>query len=134
MSRETETAAAVIVAAVLFGTSSLFGARSDLSLGAGAEHRIAPRTHVVEIREFRFEPADLVVSVGDTIRWINGDPVPHTATARDSTWNSDRIEAGGAWQMAVRADAIPGYFCIYHPTMKGIIRIIDAPGKAAHAR
>lgn len=133
MSCGSEAAAAFIVAAALFGTGSPFGVSSDLASGAGAEYQTEPRTHVVEMKEFRFEPADLVVSVGDTIRWINRDPVPHTATAGDSTWHSDRIDAGGAWQMVVRADATPNYFCIYHPTMMGTIRIIGA-GKAAHAR
>lgn len=82
---------------------------------------------MVEIREFRFEPADLVVSVGDTVRWINRDPVPHTATAGDSTWNSGRVAAGEAWQTAVTVEGTVGYFCIYHPTMTATIRVVANP-------
>lgn len=77
---------------------------------------------------FRFEPSSVAAAVGDTIRWINRDPVPHTVTARDSTWNSRMIEAAGEWRMVVRADVRREYFCIYHPTMTGFVRVAAAAG------
>ena len=38
---------------------------------------------------FRFEPADLVIKVGDTVRWINGSGFPHNVA-----FYADRIPLG----------------------------------------
>jgi plastocyanin len=119
-----------VAAAVVFGLFAAFvvtSAQVPSARARGAVVRTAPaRTHVVEIRRFRFEPTSLEVAGGDTIRWINRDPVPHTATARDSTWNSGRIEPGSEWQVVVPRNVTPNYFCIYHPTMTGSVQVVGA--------
>ena len=38
---------------------------------------------------YRFEPADLTIKVGDTVRWINGSGVPHNVA-----FYADRIPLG----------------------------------------
>lgn len=128
MSNRWEAAVAILATAALFGGSVLFTAKSALALHVAPDSPKAV-THVVEIREFRFEPSDLVVSAGDTIRWINRDPVPHTATARDSTWDSGRIAAGGNWQMVAVADGTADYFCVYHPNMTATVRVGKEAGE-----
>ena len=128
MRNRSEAAVAIFATAALFGGSVLFTAKSALALHVAPNSPKAV-THVVEIREFRFEPSDLVVAAGDTIRWINRDPVPHTATARDSTWDSGRIAAGGDWQMVAVADGTPDYFCVYHPIMTATASVRRGPGR-----
>lgn len=82
------------------------------------------RTHLVEIRQFEFAPDTIDVSPGDTIRWINHDFVPHTATAADTTWDSGRMEANGEWMMvAGQGNLTMDYICSYHPNMTGTLRI-----------
>ena len=49
------------------------------------------RTHIVTITNFQFVPAEITVNVGDTIKWINQDFIPHTATADDNSWDSKLI-------------------------------------------
>jgi plastocyanin len=122
----SEAAVAILATAVLFGGCVLIAVKSALALDGALESPAAVRTHVVEIREFRYEPANLVVSAGDTIRWINRDPVPHTATARDSTWDSGRIAAGGDWRMVATEEGTPEYFCVYHPVMTARISVEKA--------
>ena len=49
-----------------------------------------PTTHEVHIKSFKFVPSDITVSAGDTVVWINDDSAPHTATANNGEFNSDR--------------------------------------------
>jgi len=101
---------------------TMMAAALTAAIGACAADVPPPRTHVVEIRQFRFTPDTVVVSVGDTIRWINRDPVPHTATAGEA-WDSGRMDAAGEWTMVVEAGAGGDYICSYHPNMIGTMRL-----------
>lgn len=84
----------------------------------------APRHHVVEIRGLEFTPKELAVSPGDTVTWVNHDLVAHTVTANDESWNSGLVPARVQWQRVVSADMNPSYFCRYHPSMTGRLRIL----------
>jgi len=41
-------------------------------------------TVTVEIKNLKFEPAELVVPAGTTVRWVNLDPVDHDVTSGES--------------------------------------------------
>ena len=105
-------ATAIIIAVVV----SLFNTGNAISAGDG-------RTHVVEIRNLQFIPAEITVDIGDTIKWINQDIVPHTGTADDKSWDSMLIGSGKEWELIVGKGSFTSYFCIYHPGMKAKIRI-----------
>ncbi len=78
----------------------------------------APRTRAVEVRGFRFVPARVEASVGDTVVWSNRDVVPHTATEAAGAWDSGSIPAGGEGRVVVRRSGRQGYVCAFHPGMK----------------
>jgi len=78
-----------------------------------------PKTIVVEMKQLAFVPARVQARPGDTIVFKNLDFVPHTATARDSAWDSGTIEANKEWRLVVKDSA--SYFCFFHPTMTGVI-------------
>jgi plastocyanin len=85
--------------------------------------RPAPRTHVVEISGFGFRPETLTVAAGDTVRWVNHDAVPHSATAGPDSarvFDSGSIAAGGEWRMVAR-EGRQDYYCVFHPTMRGLL-------------
>lgn len=93
-------------------------------LGLRAQRPPAPaQRHVVEIHDFRFEPAQLVAALGDTVVWINRDIVPHTATGVDETWDSGTLEETESWSLVVQAVGQQVYYCRFHPTMKGALRV-----------
>ncbi|MEM7427350.1 MAG: cupredoxin family copper-binding protein [Pseudomonadota bacterium] len=77
------------------------------------------KTHHVEIREFEFFPAELKVRPGDRIVWVNLDIVPHTATARDESWDTGNLEQGEKAEIAVTDSFSGDYFCRFHPSMEG---------------
>lgn len=100
------------------------GAAAVMASGSGpdrSQRASTPATHVIEIRDFGFVPETVAVSLGDTIRWINRDPVPHTATAADSSWDSGRIEPDQSGTLVVPSGFHPTYVCAYHPTMTGVL-------------
>ncbi len=81
----------------------------------------------IEITKLSFLPAEITIHVGDTVEWINKDPIAHTATAKPD-------EPGGAWEVMIpvgksaqyqptQAGTI-AYYCRFHPNMKGQIIVL----------
>jgi len=48
---------------------------------APAAAPLAEADHIVTIRGMRYEPKHLEVRLGDTVRWLNQDALPHTVTS-----------------------------------------------------
>ena len=94
----------------------LGGLTAVATVVAGTAH--GQTTHTVVIRQFAFVPETLEVSMGDTVVWVNEDIVPHTATAADARWDSDRLDRGDSWSLEIRAPGEVDYTCLYHPAMR----------------
>jgi len=82
-----------------------------------------PRNHHVQILDFEFSPRRLDVAPGDTITWTNLDIAPHSATAEDMSWDTGEIVKGDARRITVTPNLKPGFFCRFHPMMKGKLMI-----------
>lgn len=82
-----------------------------------------PRTLTVRIADFVFAPDTVGVHAGDTIRWVNNDIVPHTATADDESWDTGEIKPREMREIKVTAGMTQAYFCRFHPAMKAALRI-----------
>ena len=109
----------VIVTTLVLAVAGLIPAIRAMA----AEQRPEPRRHTVTIDATSYGPKTLTVSVGDTIVWVNKDMFPHTVTARTGSFDSGDIAAGKSWTHTVKAEGLFAYFCTYHPTMKGTLRI-----------
>jgi len=79
--------------------------------------------HQVKIEGFVFEPASLSVKMGDSITFTNLDIVPHTATAKDRSWDTGNLAKDEAATITVEADMVTDYFCAYHPNMVGALSL-----------
>lgn len=101
--------------------SILMGAACAASMPRSAT---ASAQHEVSINRFEFVPPHLEVRVGDTIRWVNRDLAPHTATATEFGWDTGELEREDAAEIVVTADMETAYFCVFHPHMKGTISIM----------
>ena len=82
------------------------------------------RHHVVEISEFRFSPTELTVRIGDTVEFINRDVVPHTVTELEKNWDSGFLGAEQSWTLKINQQTAAEYFCAYHPSMRGSLKIV----------
>ncbi|WP_299145110.1 plastocyanin/azurin family copper-binding protein [uncultured Tateyamaria sp.] len=104
--------------AVLTGAAAAAAASS-----AGIAYAANPVTHVVRITSFVFVPERIEVQVGDTIRWVNDDLAPHTATADAFGWDTGEIGNSQAAEIVVTQNMETTYFCVFHPHMTGQIVI-----------
>jgi plastocyanin len=92
-----------------------------LAAGNGSAEA-ASREHVVAMANMSFGKIPSDVKAGDTIVWSNRDTVPHTATARNKSFDI-RVAPGKSARMVVKdAGTIPIY-CIYHPAMRGTLKV-----------
>ena len=87
------------------------------SISAGAAE------HIVKMKGFKFVPSDITVSIGDTVTWINEDSAPHTATANNDEFDSDRLEDGDHFSFTFDKQGDFSYFCNIHRGMKGNIKV-----------
>ncbi len=79
-------------------------------------------TAVVDIKDFRYNPDPVEISVGGTVSWTNGDAEPHTATARDrEVLQSGTLEPGESFTETFEQPGTYDYFCEFHSNMKGTV-------------
>jgi len=92
--------------------------RDDNGLASG---EAAPaKVHIIEIKQMKFEPSEIRVKKGDSIRWINKDITDHDVTEQLSkSWVSSPLATGESWTMVVNETA--DYYCNLHQVMKGKI-------------
>lgn len=78
------------------------------------------QVHVIEIKQMKFQPAEIRVRKGDSIRWINRDITNHDITEQSSkAWASSPLATGASWSMV--ATETVDYYCNLHQVMKGKI-------------
>ncbi len=77
----------------------------------------------VTIDKLVFAPAEVNAKVGDTIEWVNGDILAHTATVRGD-WDVLIPPKKTVTHVMDKAGAFD-YICRFHPNMKA--RIVTKP-------
>ena len=88
-----------------------------LEYGCNSQASYTPQNHVVEIKDMKFQPAELKVHKGDTVTWINKDIVVHNATEDNKAWASPPLKTDDTWKRVItKSDS---YYCSIHITMKG---------------
>jgi len=101
------------------GTAALL----TVALAATATARPpAPQKYTVVMANMSFGKLPSGVKVGDTIVWVNRDTVPHTATARDKSFDV-RVQQGQSVPMVVKKAGNIPFYCIYHPAMRGTLAV-----------
>lgn len=75
----------------------------------------------IEIRQLAFARANIEVPAGTTIEWTNQDPLPHTVTANDESFDSGLVQPGATWQHTFERAGTFTYYCTPHPFMKGVV-------------
>ena len=69
-----------------------------------------------------FSPANLTVTVGKTVTWVNKDTVTHTVTSDGSNlFDSGFMPTGATFQFTFTTAGTYPYYCTVHPFMKGTI-------------
>jgi plastocyanin len=80
-------------------------------------------TATVKIHNFKFEPANVAIAVGQTVQFMNTDEEPHTATATDGTFDSKGLDTDQTWNYTATKPGTFPYICSIHPFMKGTLTV-----------
>ena len=76
---------------------------------------VGTKTATVDMRNFAFTPGNLQVPVGATVTFTNDDSVPHTATARDGSWDTGLLNQGESKSITFDKPGDYEYYCKVHP-------------------
>jgi plastocyanin len=82
-----------------------------------------PAKAIIKIRNFKFEPANVAIAVGETVQLINLDEEPHTATSTDGAFNSKGLDTNQTWNYTATKPGTFPYICSIHPFMKGTLTV-----------
>jgi plastocyanin len=108
-------------------TRILLGAIAFAIVTAGSASAVAPVTVQIPIGAMAFSTAQVSVTVGDTVEWVNNDIVDHTATEKGSAWDVS-MAAGKRARAVMKKAGTFDYYCRYHPNMVGRLTV-SKPGK-----
>jgi plastocyanin len=78
------------------------------------------------IKNITYLQPQLDVTVGTTVEWTNRDPLPHTVTAADRSFDSGLIQPGETYRRTFTQAGSYSFFCVPHPFMKGVV-VVRAP-------
>jgi len=99
---------------------------SALAQNAAATAAPAPAA-TVHIKSFAYAPTPLTVTTGDTVLFVNDDPVAHTVTSTESgQFDSGNLDQNAKWRRTFTKAGTYTYLCTYHTYMKGSVVVKDA--------
>lgn len=91
------------------------------TLPAPGASRATSKTVRNGMKNINYLQGRLQISVGTTVEWTNTDPLAHSVTAVDKSFNSGLIYPGKKFRHTFTKAGTYNYFCMPHPFMKGVI-------------
>lgn len=85
------------------------------------------QTAEVGIKDYKYEPAELKIKVGTTVKWTNNEKrVSHSVLfTGPGGFESERFFPGDAWQRTFDKPGTYPYTCGPHPEMKATIIVTE---------
>jgi len=87
-------------------------------------------TASVEIQNFAFVPANLAVTRGTSVTWVNQDSASHTVvsdafgqTAQGAYFRSNSLSKGSVYSFTFADAGTYQYHCGVHPSMRGTVTV-----------
>lgn len=84
--------------------------------------------HEVVIKNFAFDPAEITIKKGDTVKWTNEDSAPHFVASNPHPTHTDlpalssgTLSTGQSFSLAFTKTGTFGYHCHLHPSMTGTV-------------
>ena len=74
-----------------------------------------------DLMSWRYDPAELTISAGTTVTWVNRGTTPITVTSPDGLFDSDEIQPGASFSLIFDTPGTFRYFCVPYPHMKGAV-------------
>lgn len=119
------TGAVVVLAAGIIAVGSCVSEHSTgtISTADCVTPPAAAGLPVVFIKQFAYSPAQLHVSAGQRVAFVNceTDGTPHTATADDASFDSGLLNPNDAYVRQFPSAGTVPYHCDLHPFMKAAV-------------
>jgi plastocyanin len=80
---------------------------------------------VVDIKDFKYDPEPVHVSVGQTVTWTNEDSAPHSATFSGTPCTTPSLQKGQSGSISFSTAGTYAYFCVVHPAQMKAIVIVE---------
>lgn len=102
-------------------------AGSLLALLAALPLQACADTAEIMIRDYQYQPAELAVQAGTTVKWINDEKrVSHSIRfTGPEGFESERIFPGESWERTFDQPGSYPFSCGPHPEMNGIITVTE---------
>jgi plastocyanin len=68
----------------------------------------------VDMKNLAFAPIEVHISPGQTVLWTNSDPLQHTVTADDASFDSALVDPGDTFSQSFDAPGSYQYYCVPH--------------------
>ncbi len=108
----------------------------DTSVVAAPPVTAAPaEVFAVEIGDNSYTAAKISVPAGATVVWSHSGQRPHTVTADDGSFKSERLEAGASFEQTFTTPGTFAYFCEFHGGAggQGMAAVVEVVGADAAA-
>ena len=109
----------------IFGGEESAGEAGADTAAAVRPVRRSDRVVEIEISDFAFDGSTVRVPPGTIVRWVNRDPVAHTATSDAGGWDSGLVGPGETWEREFSEPGRHAYHCTPHPFMTGTVVVTE---------
>jgi len=115
---------AVVVLIVTFAVGVHFSSTSGTSEGDNELVTVDTQDVLIDIKDYKYIPANISVPRGATVTWVNDDKVQHTATEKaGSAWDTQVIHEGQGVKITFDRPGTYQYFCTIHPYMTATLTV-----------
>ncbi len=82
----------------------------------------------VKMQDVEFQPKDVTVATGGTVRWVNDEAVPHDVTKKSGpgpnfSSGNGNMNKGDSYSRSFSAAGKVDYICTVHPKMVGTVTV-----------
>lgn len=74
---------------------------------------------VVQMKDYKFEPSEITIMSGETVKWQNDDDAPHNVISTEWAFNSPKMNKWDTYTFKFDKVGEYTYFCDFHQNMKG---------------
>lgn len=78
-------------------------------------------TVTIDMENIQFAPSSATVKVGQTVKWVNEDDVPHNVIG--GPLKSKTFGKGGTYEFTPKKAETISYVCTIHPNMKATLKV-----------
>ena len=78
-------------------------------------------TVTIDMKNIQFSPSSATVKVGQTVKWVNEDDVPHNVIG--GPLKSKTFAKGGTYEFTPKKAETISYVCTIHPNMKATLKV-----------